>query len=187
MIQAVALASPGALAAVSSHLSPPQPGGPAPRRRRIGPRAAGLLLGLGALIWALLWTTVAWAVWQNGVDDRHLTEQGRPATGVVAGVVHTAADKLGYCRQVLRVTSRAGGGSLTVPATRPCTDLWQPGDPIRIMLDGEDPPRAVVATEALDRVATHALPVLVVALSAVLAGYPLGQWAARRDSRAAPT
>jgi hypothetical protein len=162
---------------VPSPLSPP-PSGIASPRRRLGRQAAWWLSGLAAVTWAVLWSAVAWSVWENGVDGRRLTDQGRPAAGVVAGVVHTAADKLGYCRQVLQVGSRAGGTRVTVPATRRCTDLWQPGDPIRLVLDGEVPPRAVVAGEALDGVATHALPVLVVALSAVLAGYPLGRWAA---------
>jgi hypothetical protein len=149
-------------------------------RPRPGPRAALWLSGALAAGWVLAWSAVAWGVWQNGVRDRDLMDNGRAATGVVAAVQRTAVDKLGYCRQLLQVTSRPGG-SLTVPATRPCTDLWAPGDPIEVVLDAGRPPRAVVAAEALDRVATHALPVLVVALSAVLAGYPAGRWAIRLE------
>ncbi|HEY6798461.1 MAG TPA: hypothetical protein VI248_27595 [Kineosporiaceae bacterium] len=47
------------------------------------------------------------------------------------------------------------------------------------------PARAVVAGEAPDWLTTHVLPVLVVASSAVIAGYPVGRWAARRERREA--
>jgi len=155
---------------------PTGPDGRVPTPRH-GPRTVRVplwLLGAVALAWTVLWSGVAWTAWQDSRADRELTDHGAAVVGVVTAAPPGGEIKLGYCRQQLQLTA-PGHGTLSVPAVRWCAQPWTAGASMAVVVDPANAARAVPADAVQPAGSTHLVPIVVAAVAALLAGFPLGR------------
>jgi len=153
---------------------------PTPRRRRL--RLPLWLLALVAVGWTVLWCGVAWTAWEDARADRNLTDHGTAVTTVVVQAPEGGEIKLGYCRQELVVTA-PGHGMLTVPAVRWCAQPVTAGSQLPVVVDPKDPSRGVPADAVQPAESTHLAPIVVAAVAALLAGFPLGRLLSAAERR----